>query len=125
MNNIEIIFVTILFIILLVLVYLPIYDCYKLFKIEEEREKKIKYTENKIISVVWIDSGISVINRWENPEEILKDIDLEKKPVKTVGFLLKEDDDWIVLATSLNERSINGGFAVYKKNIIERKEYDF
>jgi hypothetical protein len=78
--------------------------------------------KRKIIYLKWIDSGISIINRWENPKDILRDIDTEKKPVETVGFLLKEDKDWIALSASRNERSINGGFAVYKKNIIERRE---
>lgn len=79
--------------------------------------KKIK----KIAYIKWIDSSISLLNRWDSIENFLESIEVEKKPVETVGFVIKEDKDWLYLATSTTcTNSINCGFVIFKKNIIKR-----
>lgn len=75
-----------------------------------------------IVYVKWLDSGYSLLaDRWQDIEEVkaLKDT---IKPVETVGFLLEESADYLVLAQSYSEseNSVRGGYIIYKKNILER-----
>lgn len=76
----------------------------------------------KCYYVKWVDSGFSLLGDvWQTMEEI-SEILKESKIVETVGFLLGETDDWIILGQSMNQNLVRGGYFVYKKNIIEMKE---
>jgi hypothetical protein len=80
-----------------------------------------KNKQRKIHYIKWIDSGISIHDGWSDINTILKTIEPLKKAIETVGILIKEDEDWIILATTTHNGQINGGFGVYKKNIVERR----
>lgn len=76
-----------------------------------------------IVYVKWLDSGYSLLaDRWQDIEEVkaLKD---DIKPVETVGFLLEESANYLVLAQTVSEseNSVRGGYIIYKKNILERR----
>ena len=72
--------------------------------------------------VKWIDSGYSLRgDLWQTEEEIVNLVN-ELKEVETVGFLLYDDEEWIVLVQSSNLDMFRGGYIIYKKNIIEYKE---
>jgi hypothetical protein len=73
-----------------------------------------------ICYVKWIDSGISFGNGWRDKEEVLDEIEQEKEPAESVGFLMKEDKDWLILFCTMSNNNVNGGITINKKNIIER-----
>lgn len=76
-----------------------------------------------IVYVKWLDSGYSLLaDRWQDIEDV-KNLKDEIKPIETVGFLLEESTDYIILAQSYScsENSVRGGYIIYKKNILERR----
>jgi hypothetical protein len=82
--------------------------------------KKFDY---EIVYVRWIDSGYSLLaDRWQDIEDV-KNLKDEIKPIETVGFLLEESADYLILAQSYScsENSVRGGYIIYKKNILERR----
>jgi hypothetical protein len=80
----------------------------------KKRNKKVHY-------IKWIDSGIAIINRWQDIADLKDNLRDYQKTAESVGFLIKEDEDWVVLATTWHNDEIICGQAVYKKNIIERR----
>lgn len=77
------------------------------------------------VYVKWIDSGYSLRGDiWQTEDEI-EDLLKELKEVETVGFLIQDNSEWIVLAQSRNLDMVRGGYIIYKKNIVEFKQLDF
>lgn len=76
----------------------------------------------KMVYVQWIDSGFSLLgNVWQSEEEIMDVV--ENIPVaETVGFLLKETKEWMVLVQTEADNQYRGGYIIYKKNIIRKIE---
>lgn len=76
-----------------------------------------------IVYVKWVDSGYSLhTDRWQDIEDV-KNLKNEIMPIETVGFLLEESENYIILAQSYScsENSVRGGYIIYKKNILERR----
>ena len=74
---------------------------------------------NDFVYIKWIDSGFSLRGDiWQTIDEV-KELKNELKEVETVGILIDDSTDWIVVATSLNLDMVRGGYLIYKKNIIE------
>lgn len=76
-----------------------------------------------IVYVKWLDFGYSLLaDRWQDIEDVKKLKD-EIKPIETVGFLLEESADYLILAQSysVSENSVRGGYIIYKKNILDRR----
>ena len=76
-----------------------------------------------IVYVKWLDSGYSLLaDRWQDVDEVKKLKDTIK-PIETVGFLLEESADYLILAQSYSEseNTVRGGYIIYKKNILERR----
>lgn len=72
--------------------------------------------------VKWIDSGYSIRSDvWQTQEEVESLLN-ELKEVETIGFLVSDNEDWIILAQSVNMDMIRGGYLIYKRNILEKKE---
>lgn len=79
---------------------------------------------SKIVYVKWIDSGYSLRgDLWQTIDEV-KQLKNELKEVETVGILIEDDSDWLIVATSLNLDMIRGGYLIFKKNILKMKFYD-
>lgn len=81
-----------------------------------------------IIYVKWLDSGYSLLaDRWQDIEDVknldVKNLKDEIKPIETVGFLLEDSANYLILAQSYScsENSVRGGYIIYKKNILERR----
>lgn len=67
--------------------------------------------------VEWIDSGISLLgNVWQTFDEV-NSIAENAELTETVGFLIYESQDWIILAQTINDNQVRGGYCIYKKNI--------
>ena len=78
----------------------------------------------KKVYVAWTDSGLSLLgNVWQTEEEIDNIVE-NIQTTETVGFLLKETDDWIVLVQTVNEDQYRGGYVIYKKNIVFMDDLD-
>ena len=87
-----------------------------LMKIEEEKNQKKK------LYIRWFDSGYSIRSDiWQTKEEV-ENLLNELKEVETIGFVIAENDKWIVLAQSVNMDMIRGGYIILKSNIIEQRE---
>jgi hypothetical protein len=79
--------------------------------------------KRKIVYLKWIDSGLGLPNNWQEVQTNLEDVkERGNNPAESVGFLVKENKNWITLATSLDKNCMNGGCAVYKKALLERRE---
>ena len=53
-----------------------------------------------IVYVKWVDSGYSLLaDRWQDIEDV-KNLKNEIMPIETVGFLLEESENYIILAQS-------------------------
>ena len=78
----------------------------------------------KIVYVQWIDSGFSLLgNVWQSEEEIMDVV--ENIPIaETVGFLLKETKEWIVLVQTAADTQYRGGYIIYKKNIVSMRSLE-
>ena len=80
----------------------------------------------ELVYVKWQDSGYSLLaDKWQNIEDV-KSLKDEIKPIETVGILIDESDDYIVLAQSLarSENEVRGGYIILKKNILKRFDID-
>ena len=76
----------------------------------------------KMVYVRWIDSGISLLgNVWQTKEEIQEIVE-NNEPTETVGMLIHEDHDWIVVAQTINGDQYRGGYCIYKQNIMHMEE---
>jgi len=76
----------------------------------------------KIVYVRWIDSGISLLgNVWQTKEEIQEIVE-NNEPTETVGILIHEDNDWIIVAQTINGDQFRGGYCIYKPNITQMEE---
>lgn len=63
-----------------------------------------------MVRVEWIDSGMSRANGWESLEKCIEGLGLAAAPVRsmevvTVGLLMHEDDDHIVVAQSYDRHN--------------------
>jgi len=86
-------------------------------KIEEEKKE-----QKKKLYVRWLDSGYSIRSDiWQTREEI-ENLLNELKEVETIGFVVAENDKWIVLAQSVNMDMLRGGYIILKSNILEQRE---
>lgn len=82
------------------------------------------------LEVEWVDSGVARDNGWEPKQVIVEHLDFE--PVTSVGWLLFEDEERIILAQTYDEKHQNfyNLHAVWRPAIKKitvlraRKEYD-
>ena len=74
--------------------------------------------------VHWVDSGWNFAHHWETLDEIEQMAKTWNGHSMTVGYVIYESDDRIVLVQTLDGDRPNGANAmlIYKENIIERRE---
>ena len=72
---------------------------------------------NKVNYVEWVDSRFWF--GWQDPDELSE----EPITIKSIGFLVKEDDNTVILTNSLSDASMNVGNPVLipKCSIIRRE----
>jgi len=70
-----------------------------------------------IYIIDWVDSGVLRFG-WEDPEEI----DISTPIQNSIGFKVKENDEWIYIASSQDKdrNRYSGIVGIYKKNIISQ-----
>lgn len=73
-----------------------------------------KLVETREIAFVeWVDAGVLAAN-WRSFDEVIgEQLDDAKKVIRSVGFVLKEDDDGVVLAAMLNDTHDDVGHAQF------------
>lgn len=71
--------------------------------------------------VKWIDSGFSHLDKWQTINNVVKEFKNIDTIIETCGEKVWEDDDWILIAGSINKKTkqIKGSMFIYKKNIVE------
>jgi len=77
----------------------------------------------EIEEVHWVDSGFNFANRWESLDDIIHTAKEWNGHSSTVGYVVFEDEDRIVLAQTLDGERPNGAnvFLIYKPNIMSRE----
>ena len=65
-----------------------------------------------VIYVEWIDSESD--HGWES----FSDLEFDNTPVKSVGWLVKEDSAWICLAVCVTDNSCNPRISIPKRSVI-------
>lgn len=80
-------------------------------------------SEPRLVMVTWIDSGLARSNGWEKPAEIIPQMGVDHMTANTVGFLIHETDEILIVAQT--EDLANGAYlnaqAIYVSNIIGRR----
>ena len=75
--------------------------------------------KNTAYKISWIDSGF-LSRDWQHESEI----DFQQTEQVTIGFLIKENSDWIILGSSFDEN--NGNYScitgIYKNNITKKEQ---
>jgi hypothetical protein len=73
--------------------------------------------------IVWVDSGWNYCNVWSTIDEIIHMAKEWSGHQTTVGFVVYEDDDRVVLVQTLDGERPNAtnAWLVYKETIIERE----
>ncbi len=87
--------------------------------------EKLNIKKLKLCYLVWLDSGMSLIaDKWQELDDIKAARD-NIKSTYTTGFVVDENEDWLILATTIEDTygQIRGGHVIYKKNILERKDF--
>ena len=72
---------------------------------KEDRDKKYKLVDMKMVRVDWLDA-MSDDNTWQELDDLSKQT---LKPVTCVGWILAEDKDNIILISSFDEDAQMGG----------------
>jgi hypothetical protein len=77
----------------------------------------------EIEEVHWADSGYNFATRWENIDEVIHIAKEWNGHTSTVGYVVYEDEDRIVLAQTLDGERPNAvnAFLIYKPNIMSRE----
>lgn len=70
--------------------------------------------------IKWIDSGFSLrADLWQSIDDI-KELLKYNKIIDTIGFVVYENDEWVILVQSINclssedDDSFRGGYFIYK-----------
>ena len=72
---------------------------------KEDKDKKYKLADMKMVRVDWLDA-MSDDNTWQEISELTKQT---LKPVTSVGWILTENKDNIILVSSFDEDAQMGG----------------
>ena len=72
---------------------------------KEDKDKKYKLADMKMVRVDWLDA-MSDDNTWQELDELAKQT---LKPVTCVGWILAENEDNIILISSYDEDAQMGG----------------
>lgn len=83
-------------------------------------------TDLKQVYVRWIDSTTECSSAWNNREEVTKECKaLTEKDLmcKTSGFLLVDEDDWIVVTMNYHETEIGPYLIIPRVCILEIKTF--
>ena len=72
---------------------------------KEDKDKKYKLADMKMVRVDWLDA-MSDDNTWQEISELAKQT---LKPVTSVGWILTENKDNIILVSSFDEDAQMGG----------------
>ena len=72
---------------------------------KEDKDKKYKLADMKMVRVDWLDA-MSDDNTWQELDELAKQT---LKPVTCVGWILTENKDNIILVSSFDEDAQMGG----------------
>ena len=78
--------------------------------------KKVKFP-HKAILVVWDDAEVS--NEWE---EVPKEVELVQGTVHTLGFLVRETEKYLLVASTFDGNITNARTKIPKGMVIERRE---
>ena len=70
--------------------------------------------ERKIAIVHWKDSA--TYREWYNYEDIESEI-LDDKNIKSIGYVIENNDDWIVLAQNVDDTSCSGITKIPKDSV--------
>lgn len=75
------------------------------------------------LRITWYDSGMHLDEGWATADKYTEDIDLDRLLVVTVGMLMHEDDDVVVLGLSYDPAHENwyGAQLIMKLNIQKRE----
>lgn len=71
----------------------------------------------KVIYVEWVDAKGSI--GWEDLPDVIKEDSIDY--CKSLGFLIHEDADQIILANSISGKQSNGRIAIPKKWLKKRR----
>ena len=83
----------------------------------ENKNKDYKLSNLKMVKVEWLDA-MSDDNTWQELEELAKQV---LRPVTCVGWILSENENNIILISSLDEESqCGGGGGTIPKNCITK-----
>ena len=75
----------------------------------------VKIRDNKIVIVHWKDSA--TYREWYNYEDIESEI-LDDTNIKSIGYVIIDNKDWIVLAQNIDDTSCSGITKIPKDAII-------
>lgn len=74
----------------------------------------------KKVEIHWLDHCSYSDQGWYHPETYN---DLKPTVIKTVGYLLKETDDYVLVGLSVGkQRQVSGVFCIIKKCIVKRRK---
>jgi hypothetical protein len=84
---------------------------------KEDKDKKYKLADMKMVRVDWLDA-MSDDNTWQEISELTKQT---LKPVTSVGWILTENKDNIILISSFDEDAqMGGGGCTIPKTCVKR-----
>jgi hypothetical protein len=84
---------------------------------KEDKDKKYKLADMKMVRVDWLDA-MSDDNTWQELDELAKQT---LKPVTSVGWILTENKDNIILVSSFDEDAqMGGGGCTIPKTCVKR-----
>lgn len=53
-----------------------------------------------VVVVEWLDSGLNISDGWQKTDDVLGQARIERMNVTTVGMLMHEDDDLVIVGLS-------------------------
>ena len=74
------------------------------------------------VAVRWLDSGMHIDKGWASLEDYRKDTSTQRMTVVTVGILMHEDEETLLIGQSFDPAHDHwvGGQLIVKENIIDR-----
>ena len=76
--------------------------------------------QNSLISVQWTDSGMHINHNWASLDEFKKNIGPDTTVVQTVGMLMHEEDEYILVGQSYDPTHDTwyGAQMILKSNVV-------
>lgn len=74
----------------------------------------------KHIQITWLDSH-AWSSGWMRLSDALGKVE-NIKPIHSIGYVIKEEDEYVYIAQNQNEENVSNIYAIPKKSIIHQKE---